>query len=100
MINKNVRVHARPSEHTLSSTANATLFFQLFPSLKSSLKTVINLKTFKCDYHMNDRTTFLYNQIKVYNANARILASGYKNAFFVFHVHGPVISHPAISMCD
>ena len=68
-----------------SSTANAALL------LLSSFKYVNNMKTFVCDYHLNDPTTFLHYQIQVYSAHARILASGYKNAFSVLHVHGLVI---------
>ena len=69
----------------LSSTANTTLF------LLSSFKYVNNMKTFMCDNHLNDPTTFLRHQIQVYSAHARILALGYKNAFSVLHVHGLVI---------
>ena len=58
----------------LSSTDNATLLF-----LFSSFKDVNNMKTFLCDY-----------QIQVYSAHARILASWYKNAFSMLHVHGLV----------
>ena len=49
------------------------------------------MKTFVCDYHLNDPTTFLHHQIQVCSAHARILALGYKNAFSVLHVHGLVI---------
>ena len=49
------------------------------------------MKTFMCDYHLNDPTTFLHFQIEVYSTHARILALGYNNAFSVFHVHGLVI---------
>ena len=44
------------------------------------------MKTFVCDYHLNDPTTFLHHQIQVYGAHARILALGYKHAFSVLHV--------------
>ena len=51
---------------------------------------------FVCDYHVNDPTTFLHNQIQVCSAHAQMLASGYKSAFSVLHVHGLVIfQHPA-----
>ena len=49
------------------------------------------MKTFVCDYHLNDPTTFLHHQIQVCSVHARILALGYKNAFSVPHVHGLVI---------
>ena len=49
------------------------------------------MKTFVCDYHLNDPTTILHHQIQVCSAHARILAFGYKNAFSVVHVHGLVI---------
>ena len=49
------------------------------------------MKTFVCDYHLNDPTTFLHHQIQVCSAHARKLAFGYKNAFSVLHVHGLVI---------
>ena len=49
------------------------------------------MKTFVCDYHLNDPTKFLHHQIQVCSAHARILALGYKNAFSVLHVHGLVI---------
>ena len=71
--------------YILSSTANATLF------LISSFKYVNNMKTFVCDYHLNDPTTFLHHQIQVCNAHAPILALVYKNAFSVLHVNGLVI---------
>ena len=54
--------------------------------LLSSFKYANNRKTFVCD-----PTTFLHYQIEVYGAHARILASGYKNAFSMLHVHGLVI---------
>ena len=69
----------------LSSTANATLFFI------SSFKYVYDMKTFVCDYHLNDPTTFLHHPIQVCSAHARILALGYKNAFSMLTVHGLVI---------
>ena len=80
-------VPRRPSygEYILSSTANATLFFDLI------FKYVHNMKTFVCDYHLDDPTTFLHHQIQVCSALARILALGYKHAFSVFPVHGLVI---------
>ena len=49
------------------------------------------MKTFVCDYHLNDLTTFLHHQILVCSAHARILALGYTNAFSVPHVQGLVI---------
>ena len=49
------------------------------------------MKTFVCDYHLKDPTTFLHHQLQVYSAHARILALGYKNTFSVLHVHGLVI---------
>ena len=49
------------------------------------------MKTFVCDYHLNDPTHFLHHQILVYSAHARILALGYKNAFSKLPVHGLVI---------
>ena len=49
------------------------------------------MKTFVCDYHLNDPTTFLRHQIQVCSAHVRILALGYKNAFSVLPVHGLVI---------
>ena len=49
------------------------------------------MKTFVCEYHLNDPTTFLHHQIQVCSAHARILALGYKNAFVVLPVHGLVI---------
>ena len=55
-----------------------------------SFKNVNNMKTFVCDYHLNDPTTFLHYQIQVCSVHARILTSGYKNAFSVLHMHGPV----------
>ena len=73
------------ASNILSSTANATLFFDLI------FKYVYNMKTFVCDYHLNNPTTFLHHQIQVCSAHARILALGYKNAFSVLHVHGLVI---------
>ena len=69
----------------MSSTANATLF------LLSFIKYVNNMKTFVCDYHLNDPTTFLHYLIQVNSAHARILASGYNNAFSVLCVHWLVI---------
>ena len=68
-----------------SSTANATLF------LISSFKYVNNMKTFACDCHLNDPTTFQHHQIQVCFAHARMLALGYTNAFSVLHVRGLVI---------
>ena len=62
----------------LSSTANATLF------LISSYSFVSNIKTFVCDNHLNDPTTFLHHQIQVCTAHARILDLGYKNDFPCF----------------
>ena len=62
-----------------------TSFFDLI------FKYVNNMKTFVCDYHMNDPTTFLHHQIQVCHAHARMLALGHKNAFSVLHVHGLVI---------
>ena len=51
---------------------------------------------FVCDYHVNDPTTFLHYQIQVCSVHARMLASGYKSAFFVLRVHRLVIfQHPA-----
>ena len=50
-----------------------------------------NMKTFVGDYHLNDPTTLLHNQIQVNSAHARILASGYTNAFSVLHVYGLMI---------
>ena len=41
------------------------------------------MKTFVCDYHLNDPTTSLHHQIQVFCVHARILALGYKNAFSV-----------------
>ena len=67
--------------YILSSTVNATLCFALI------LKDVNDMKTFVCDYHLNDPTTFLHHQIQVYSAHARILALGYKNAFSVLFQH-------------
>ena len=63
--------------------------------LISSFKYVhtCNWKTFVCEYHLNDPTTFLHHQIQVCSAHARILALGYKNAFSVLPVHGLVIFH-------
>ena len=49
------------------------------------------MKTFVCDYHLDDPTTFLHHQIQVCSAQTRKLALGYKNAFSVHHVHGLVI---------
>ena len=49
------------------------------------------MRTFACNYHLNDQTTFLRYKIQVYTVHARIHASGYKNAFSVLHVHGLVI---------
>ena len=49
------------------------------------------MKTFVCDYHLNDPTTFQHHQIQVCSAHARMLALGYKNAFSVLHVRGLVI---------
>ena len=49
------------------------------------------MKTFVCDYHLNDPTTFQHHQIQVCSAHARMLALGYKNAFFVLHVRGLLI---------
>ena len=49
------------------------------------------MKTFVCDYHQNDPTTFLHHQIQVCSAHARVLALGYKNALSMLHVHGLVI---------
>ena len=40
------------------------------------------MKTFVCHYHLNNQTTFLHHQNQVCSAHARILAMGYKNAFF------------------
>ena len=51
----------------------------------------INMKTFVCNYHLNDPTTFMHHQIQVCSAHARILALGYKNALSVLPVHGLVI---------
>ena len=56
-----------------------------------SFKYVNNMKTFVCDYHLNDPTTFLHHQFQVYSAHAQILTLGYKNAISVQHVHGLVI---------
>ena len=72
-------------QYILSSTANATLF------LLSPFKNVNNMKTFVCDYHLNDTTTFLRHQIQVCSAHARIIVYGYKIAFSVLHVHGLMI---------
>ena len=47
-----------------------------------SFKYVKNMKTLVCDYHLNDQAIFLHHQISVCSAHARMLASGYKNAFF------------------
>ena len=49
------------------------------------------MKTFVCDYHLNDPTTFLHQQMQVCSAHARMLAMGYKHALSVLHVHGLVI---------
>ena len=49
------------------------------------------MKTFVCNYHLNDLTTFLHYQIQVCSAHARMLASGYKNACSMLHVHVLVI---------
>ena len=49
------------------------------------------MKTFVCDYHLNDPSTFLHHQIQVCSVHARKLALGYKNAFSVLHVHGLMI---------
>ena len=49
------------------------------------------MKSFVCDKHLNDPTTFLDHQIQVCGAHARIHVMGYKNAFSVLHVHGLVI---------
>ena len=57
----------------------------------SSFKYVNNMKTFVCNDHLNDPTTFLHHQIQVCSAHVRILALGYKNAFAILHVHGLVI---------
>ena len=67
-----------------SSTANAT-FFDLIFSLCN------RMKTFVCNYHLNDPTTFLHHQIQVCSAHACILALGYKTLFTVLRVHGLVI---------
>ena len=49
------------------------------------------MKTFVCDYHLNDPTAFQHHQIQVCSAHARMLALGYKNAFSVLHVRRLVI---------
>ena len=49
------------------------------------------MKTFVCDYHLNDPTAFQHHQIQVCGAHARMLALGYKNAFSVLHVRRLVI---------
>ena len=49
------------------------------------------MKTFVCDYHLNDLTTFLHHQIQVCSAHARKFALGYKNAFSLPNMHGLVI---------
>ena len=49
------------------------------------------MKTFVCDYHLNDSTSFLLHQIQVCNKHSKILVLGYKHAFSVLHVHGLVI---------
>ena len=49
------------------------------------------MKTFVCNYHLNDPTTFLHYQIQVCSAHARIQVMGYKNAFSVPYVFGLVI---------
>ena len=49
------------------------------------------MKTFVCDYHLNDPTTFQDHQIQVCSAHARMLALGYKNAFSMLNVRGLVI---------
>ena len=72
-------------DYILSSTANTILFFSHF------FKYVNNMKTFVCNYHLNDPTTFLIHKIQVCSAHARKLALRYKNAFSVLHVHGLVI---------
>ena len=59
--------------------------------LISSFKYVNNMKTFVCDYHLNDPPTFLHHQIQVCHAHAQMLALEYKNAFSVRHVYGLVI---------
>ena len=60
-------------------------YFPIFHNL------VYNKKAFVCDYHLNDPTTFLHQQIQVCSAHARIHIIGYKNAFSVLQVHGLVI---------
>ena len=57
--------------------------------LISSFKNVNKMKTFVCDYHLNDYLSA--HQIQVCNAHARKLALGYKYAFSVLDVHGLVI---------
>ena len=42
------------------------------------------MKMFVCNYHLDDPTTFLYYQIQVYSAHARIHAAGYKMHFPCF----------------
>ena len=59
--------------------------------LISFLKYVNDMKTFVCDYHLNNMTTFLRPEIQVCSAHVRLLALGYKNAFSVLHVHGLVL---------
>ena len=49
------------------------------------------MKTFVCDNHLNDPTTFQHHQIQVCSAHARMLAFGYKNACSMLHVRGLVI---------
>ena len=49
------------------------------------------MKTFVCDYHLNDPTAFQHHKIQVCSAHARMLALGYKNAFSVLHMGRLVI---------
>ena len=49
------------------------------------------MKSFVCDYYLNDPAFFQHHQIQVCSVHARMLALGYKNAFSVLHVRGLVI---------
>ena len=45
------------------------------------------------NYYLNDPIFFLHYQIQVYSVQAWLLASGYKSAFFMLHVHEFMVFH-------
>ena len=71
----------------INQPTNQPLPKQLYV-LISSFKYVHNMRTFVCDYHQSDPTTFLHHQIQICSAHARILALGYKMHFPCFPCTG------------